>query len=91
MVTLSTSEAQLRVALTSTVTALRRLADYDLEAPPAQRLESLSERKEFLNEGEHAELVSLVEFARRRTLEKLEAQVALKQLQESVPELVLGP
>jgi hypothetical protein len=91
MVTLSTSESQLRLALTSTVTALRRLANYELDVPLARRLELLSERKEFLNEEEHAELLSLVEFTRRRTIEKLEAQLALKQLHESVPEMVVAP
>ena len=90
MVTLSTSETQLRSALTSTVTALRRLANYELESPLARRLELLSERKEFLNEEEHAELLSLVEFARRRSIEKLEAQLALKQLHEIVPEMVVA-
>ena len=91
MVTLSTSESQFRLALTSTVTALRRLADYELDSPLARRLDLLSERKEFLNEEEHAELLSLVDFARRRTLEKLEAQLALKQLHEVVPEMVVAP
>ena len=56
-----------------------------------QSLMGVPQRKEFLNEEEHAELLSLVEFARRRTIEKLQAQLALKQLHESVPELVLAP
>jgi hypothetical protein len=91
MVTLSTSEPQLRLALNSTETALRRLANYELDPPLAGRLEFLSERKEFLNEEEHAELLALVGFARRRTIEKLEARLALKQLHEIVPEMVSAP
>jgi hypothetical protein len=91
MVTLAASEPQLRLALTSTATALRRLAHYELDAPLARRLEALSERKEFLNEEEHAELLTLVDFARRRTIEKLEALLALKQLHEIAPEMVSAP
>lgn len=88
MVTLSASEPQLRSALHSTETALRRLAEYELEAPLARRLEELSERKEFLGEEEHAELMALVEFWRRRTVEKMEAKVALKELAEALPEMM---
>lgn len=91
MVTLSTSEPQLRLALTSTETALRRLAGYELDPPLASRLDFLSERKEFLNAGEHAELLALVKFARRHTIEKPEAWLVLKQLLEIVPELVSAP
>jgi hypothetical protein len=91
MVTLSTSEPQLRLALNATETALRRLANYELDPPLAGRLDSLSERKEFLNEEEHAELLALVEFARRRTIETLEARLALKHLHEIVPEMVSAP
>jgi hypothetical protein len=91
MVTLPTTEPQLRQALSATETALRRLADYELDPAMAHRLDSLSERKEFLNEEEHAALLALVEFARRRTIEKLEARLALQQLHAIVPELVSAP
>jgi hypothetical protein len=91
MITLPTTEPQLRLALGSAESALRRLAGYELEPSVARRLEMLSEQKEFLNAEEHAQLLGLVEFARRRTIEKLEAQLALKQLHEVAPEMVAAP
>jgi hypothetical protein len=43
------------------------------------------ERKEFLSPGEHEELLALVDFTHKRTLEKLEAQAALERLQTALP------
>ncbi len=91
MVTLASTEPLLRETLSTTEAALRRLADYELEPATGQRLEALSNRKEVLGEEEHAELHALVEFARRRTIEKLEAQLALKQLHEVMPGMVAAP
>ncbi len=91
MVTLPTTELQFRSAISSAEAALRRLANYELDEPLAHRLEALSEEKEFLTAEQHAELLALVEFARRRTIEKLEAQLALKQLHDIVPEMVAAP
>jgi hypothetical protein len=91
MVTLATTEPQLRLALNTTETALRRLAEYELDPAMAQRLDELSEKKEFLDENAHAELLALVDFARRRTVEKLEARLALEQLHAIVPEMVSAP
>jgi hypothetical protein len=91
MITLPTTEPQLRLALNSAESALRRLASYELEPSLARRLEALSDRKEFLTDEEHAVLLELVDFARRRTIEKLEAQLALKQLHEVAPEMVAAP
>ena len=73
----------------SCVSALRRMADYELEGPIQQRLLQLSENKEFLTHAERGELAALVDFWQKRTLEKLEAQVALKLLGEVIPEVVL--
>jgi hypothetical protein len=64
------------------------MASYDFEEPIQKRLLELSENKESLNKAEREELTALVEFWQRRTIEKLEAQVALKLLGEVVPELV---
>jgi hypothetical protein len=36
-------------------------------------------------------LLALVEFARRRTIEKWQARLALKQRHESAPEMVSAP
>ena len=81
---------ELKTALMPTVAALRRLADYSLEPSLDRRMQSLGERKEFLSKEEHAELMALVTFAERRTLEKLQAEVALQRLHELLPELVNG-
>ena len=67
--------------MSACVRALRRIANYQLEAPIAHRLHALSEQKEFLDSSEHDELMALVAFSQQRSIEKLEAQVALKGLE----------
>ena len=58
--------------------ALRPVADYQLEpALDDRRLRDLGERKEFLSPEEHAELIDLVAFSRKRSIEKLGARLAL--------------
>jgi len=54
-------------------------------------MQDLSERKEFLGAAEYKELLALVEFTQHRTIEKLEAEVALKRLGEVLPDLVARP
>ena len=44
--------------------ALRPVADYELEPALDRRLNDLGERKEFLTQEEHAELLDLVAFGR---------------------------
>ncbi len=73
------------------VASLRRAADYELEAPLADRMRDLSERKEFLGAAEHEELMALVDFSQRRTIEKLEAELALQRLGKVLPEVVSPP
>ena len=51
-----------------------------LEPSPHRRMRELGERKEFLSRAEHEELLALVNFAHKRTIEKLEAQAALDRL-----------
>ena len=87
MPTLCTDEPRVREALDSCVSVLRRLASYELEPGVERRLSALSENKEFLGPADHEELMGLVEFAQERTIDKLAAMVALKQLGEIVPEL----
>lgn len=86
MTTLSTAQPDLRSALEACRSALRRVAMDTM--PPAldQRLRDLGERKEFLSPEEHAELLALVAFTQQRTLEKLEAELALRRLQAVVPD-----
>jgi hypothetical protein len=67
--------------------ALRRVADYRLEPALDQRLRDLGERKEWLSEAEHDELLALVAFTQQRTLEKLEAEAALQELQSACAQL----
>src|SRR5208337_700252 len=71
--------------------ALRPVAEYQLEPALDRRLRDLGERKEFLSPEEHAELIDLVAFFRRRLIEKPGARVALRRLNEIAPEVVSGP
>lgn len=82
------SEPDFQDALGLCVGSLRRIAEYELDDAVNRRMQSLGERKEFLSEEEHAELMSMVEFSERRTREKLDAQLALKRLGALLPDLV---
>ncbi len=64
----------------------RGIAEYELDPAINRRLRDLGERKEWLDEQEHEELMSLVGFSEQRSIEKLEAQLALKGLEDVVPE-----
>lgn len=67
--------------------ALRRVADYRLDPALDQRLRDLGERKEWLSRAEQDELLALVAFTQQRTLEKLEAEAALQELQSACAQL----
>lgn len=82
------SEPRLEAALQRCVEALRRMAEYSLDDNVNRRMRQLGEHKEFLTEEEHAELMTLVDFTQKRTLEKLDAQLALDRLGEILPGLV---
>src|SRR5688572_29677126 len=77
--------------LAASASAHRRIAGYSL--PPAldQRILDLGERKEFLSADEHAELLAWVRFTQERTVEKLEAEAALRRLVALDPSLVSNP
>jgi len=85
------SEPEFRQALGLCVGALHRLANYELDPAMNRRMRDLGERKERLNEGEHEELISLVAFSEKRSIEKLEAQLALKRLGRFLPEAAIQP
>ncbi len=85
---ISISDPKLHTALRSCWRALRRLADYQLDPSLDQRLQELGERKEFLSAEEHAELMALINFTQKRSIEKLEAEVALERLREFFPDVV---
>jgi hypothetical protein len=85
MAAISTTDPQLQSALYACATALHKLADYELDPLLQRRLQELGERKEFLTATEHEELLALVDFAHKRTIEKLEAQTALSRLRSAIP------
>ena len=88
MSTVLTPSPEVSRVLEGCVSPLRRIAEYELPESLAQRMHELGERKDVLNEPERGELTALVDLWRQRTLEKLEAQVALKRLGEHFPALV---
>lgn len=74
---------RLQSALRTCERALRRMADYRFDPALDRRMRDLGERKEWLSPAEHDELLALVEFTQQRTLEKLDAEVALQELQSA--------
>jgi len=88
---LSTSQwlhPELRSALDLCVSSLRRVASSDLGLGLERRLSALQERKEFLSDDEHQELLAMVRFAEARAVERLEAELALRRLREVAPDLM---
>lgn len=86
--TISLSDSELRTAVAATVGALRRLSEYELEPAICRRMQDLGEQKESLTPDERAELEALVDFSQQRSIDKLEAQVALNRLRAVLPDLV---
>ena len=88
MTTVSTEDPQFQAAIEACAVALRRMAAYEINPTLTQWMHELGERKEYLTQAEHDELLALVEFAQKRTIEKLEAQTALARLRAALPGLV---
>lgn len=88
MATLSTEDPQFQRAIQACTVALRLMAHYELEPSLHRCVQSLGERKEFLSQEEHEELLALVDFAHKRTIEKLEAQAALDRLRAALPSVL---
>jgi hypothetical protein len=86
----STADPKLWAAVRSCVRALQQVANYTL--PPAldRQLQELGERKEFLDHAEHEQLLALIQFTQQRTAEKLQAELALRQLEGVFPGEVLA-
>ena len=83
--------SRLRSVLQNCQRALRRVSDSRLDPALDQRMRDLGERKEWLSAAEHNELLALLAFTQQRTLEKLEAEVALRDLLAASAELSLTP
>lgn len=86
----ATADPARRDALEASVAALRRVAGYALDPAVDRRLLDLGERKEFLSPAEHQELLAWVAFTQQRSLDKLQAELALQRLLAAYPELA-GP
>jgi predicted house-cleaning noncanonical NTP pyrophosphatase (MazG superfamily) len=91
MITVSTADPQFQSAIQACAVALHRVADYELDPLLHKRMHDLGERKEFLTPDEHEELLVLVDFVRKRTIEKLEAQTALARLRTALPGVLPDP
>ncbi len=87
MATASAPQPDLEAALRASYDALREVASYQLDPDLAERMQDLGERKEFLSDAEHKELMALVKLAQRRTVEKLRAELALQRLRAARPDL----
>jgi hypothetical protein len=83
MTSLANEDSQVRTALETCATILDKLAAYQLEPALQHRLDDLEARKESLGPLEYDELLALVEFSQRRTIEALEARLALRRLREA--------
>jgi hypothetical protein len=88
MATISTEDPEFQSAIEACAAALGRMADYELNPTLNQRMHELGERKEYLSPEEHEELLALVDFTQKRTVEKLEAQTALSRLRAALPGLL---
>jgi hypothetical protein len=85
-----TANPDRQAALSASTAALRRLAAYELPAALDRRLLDLAERKDELTPDERAELSDWVAFAQTRSVEKLEAEVALRRLAAAFPDASNG-
>jgi hypothetical protein len=79
------ADSRVQAALRHGVHALKRVANHVLPAALDRRLQELGENKEYLAAAEHEELLALVTFTQERTLEKLQAELALRELQTLLP------
>jgi hypothetical protein len=85
MAAVSIDNSQLHSTLQTCAATLRKLAEYELDPILDERLHQLGEQKEFLSQAEHEELLALVDFVQKRTVEKLEARGALESLHLTFP------
>jgi hypothetical protein len=87
MATVSMADSPIRSAFEACASALSKIANYQLEPSLQNRLQDLGERKDLLSQVEHDELMALVDFTHKRSLESLEAKLALERLSDVFPTL----
>ena len=90
MAAISSANPRVHSALEACVGTLSKIAGYRLEASLQRRLDDLGGRKEFLGPAEHEELLALVEFSQHRTVESLEARLALSRLRDAFPDATIS-
>lgn len=78
-------------AIYSSAIALRRISAYVLPPELDRRILELGERKSALTANERDELQAWVKFTHQRTIEKFEAQLALRRLATDFPEIADQP
>jgi hypothetical protein len=83
--TISTEPA-VRDAVLASESTLRRIANYQLPEVLDRRILDLGERKDSLTGDERAELFAWVAFTQQRSLDKLEAEVALNRISKAWPD-----
>ena len=83
----ATLEPARQHALAASASALRRWANYVLPPDLDRRILDLGERKESLSSAERSELLAWVDFTQKLSLEKLNAELALKRLTAVFPEI----
>lgn len=87
----STNDPELQATISSAASALKRMADYELSPSLDRRMHELGEQKEFLAESEHEELLALVDFTHKRTIERLEALAVLDRIRVLFPDCASNP
>jgi hypothetical protein len=78
-------------AINSSAIALRRIGAYVLPPELDRRILELGERKDALTPDERDELQAWVKFTQQRSIEKFEAQLALRRLTTVFPEIADQP
>ncbi|MDR3637679.1 MAG: hypothetical protein P4L84_27985 [Isosphaeraceae bacterium] len=91
MATASNADPHIESTIVFCASTLGKMAGYALEPSLQRRLHDLCEREEFLGPEEHDERLALVDFTQRRTIESVEAKLALKRLRDSFPEATALP
>jgi len=80
------ADSRVQTALRRGVEALKRVASYVLPAALDRRMQEFGENKEYLDAADHEVLLALVTFTHERTVEKLQAELALRELQTLLPD-----